>query len=165
MVPMQGSGGGGHTKEGGGTITIFCGACQGKHRPHTCGRTRGRKRRSPLEAMSNALSFSAPGHRTSLGFCELCLAKDRKIAMLERQLAQAEASRQACEQKVSSHRAPWLGYIIGEYWRMRRKYEEAVAAGILRADEGTEGATSEDDAVEASDEVCCLSPCFPFVNY
>ena len=147
-----------------GTITIFCGACQGKHRAHTCGRTRGRKRRSPLEAMSNALSFSAPGHRTSLGFCELCLAKDRKIAMLERQLAQAEASRQACEQKVLAYIGGCGSNIVDEYWRMRRN-EEAVAAGILRADEGTEGATSEDDAVEASDEVCCLSPCFPFVNY
>ena len=60
MVPMQGSGGGGHTKAGVGTITICCEACQGKHRPHTCGRTRGRKRRSPLEAMSKALSFCAP---------------------------------------------------------------------------------------------------------
>ena len=127
MVPMQGSGGGGHTKAGAGTITICCEACQGKHRQHTCGRTRGRKRRSPLEAMSNALSFCAPWHRTSLGFCELCLAKDRKIAMLERQLAQAEASRQAREQKIPSYTdEKWLGG-CGVYWRMRRKFDEAIS--------------------------------------
>ena len=67
-----------------------CEACQGKHRAHTCKvvrrTTRGRTRRSPLEAVENALSFCAPGSRMLCMSCELCLAKDRKIAALELRL-------------------------------------------------------------------------------
>ena len=82
--------------------------------------------------------------------------------MLERQLAQAEASRQAREQEIPSYTdEKWLW----QKWLWhRREVAMAMAAGAEGADEGTEGATSEDDAVEASDEVCCLSPCFPSVN-
>ena len=82
---MQASGGEGRTEVGVGTN---CEACKGKHRPHTCKivrrATSGRKRRSPLEAINNALPFCAPGSR--MFSCELCLAKDRRIASLERQL-------------------------------------------------------------------------------
>ena len=80
--------------------------------------------------------------------------------MLERQLAQAEASRQACEQKVPSYTtSDWL-----KLAKLKLAMAAAMAAGIEGADEGTEGATSEDDAVKAFDEVCCLSPRFPSVN-
>ena len=84
---MQASGGEGRIEVGVGTN---CEACQGKHRPHTCKvvqrATRGRTRRSPLEAVENALSYCAPGPRMLRTPCELCLAKDRKIAALERRL-------------------------------------------------------------------------------
>ena len=53
--------------------------------------TRGRMRRSPLEAVENALSFCAPGPRMLRMSCELCLAKDRKIAALERRLIDLES--------------------------------------------------------------------------
>ena len=73
-----------------------CEACQGKHRAHTCKvvrrTTRGRTRRSPLEAVENALSFCAPGPRMlRMSSCGLCLAKDRKIAALERRLMDLES--------------------------------------------------------------------------
>ena len=72
-----------------------CEACQGKHRAHTCKvvrrTTRGRTRRSPLEAVENALSFCAPGPRMLRMSCELCLAKDRKIAALELRLMDLES--------------------------------------------------------------------------
>ena len=88
---MQASGGEGRTEVGVGTN---CEACQGKHRAHTCKvvrrTTRGRTRRSPLEAVENALSFCAPGPRMLRMSCELCLAKDRKIAALERRLMDLE---------------------------------------------------------------------------
>ena len=76
-----------------------CEACQGKHRAHTCKvvrrTTRGRTRRSPLEAVENALSFCAPGPRMLRMSCELCfrvLAKDRKIAALELRLMDLESA-------------------------------------------------------------------------
>ena len=54
---MQASGGEGRTEVGVGTN---CEACKGKHRPHTCKIVRriarGRKRRSPLEAVENTLA-------------------------------------------------------------------------------------------------------------
>ena len=71
-----------------------CEACKGKHRPHTCKIVRriarGRKRRSPLEAVENMLSFCASGPRMSRTSCELCLAKDRKIAACEEELKQLD---------------------------------------------------------------------------
>ena len=83
-----------------------CEACKGKHRPHTCKIVRriarGRKRRSPLEAVENTLSFCAPGPRMSRTSCELCLAKDRKIAALERRLIDLESDLKiaACDEKI-----------------------------------------------------------------
>ena len=88
---MQASGG---EASGGEVVGTNCEACKGKHRPHTCKivrrNTRGRKRRSPLEAINNALSFCAPGPR--MFSCELCLAKDRRIASLERELQSGKHS-------------------------------------------------------------------------
>ena len=87
-----------------------CEACKGKHRPHTCKIVRriarGRKRRSPLEAVENALSFCAPGPRMLRMSCELCLAKDRKIAALERRLIVLESDLKiaACDEKIKDLR-------------------------------------------------------------
>ena len=87
-----------------------CEACQGKHRAHTCKvvrrTTRGRTRRSPLEAVENALSFCAPGPRMlRMSSCGLCLAKDRKIAALERRLMHLESDLKiaACDEKIKEN--------------------------------------------------------------
>ena len=93
-----------------------CEACQGKHRAHTCKvvrrTTRGRTRRSPLEAVENALSFCAPGPRMLRMSCELCLAKDRKIAALERQLIDLESDRKiaACDEKIKENNRKIAAY-------------------------------------------------------
>ena len=85
---------------------------------------------------------------------------------MERQLAQAMASRQVPTTKVQSYTDEKFQAWKQSALRLANldsiKYE--WGKGAEGADEGTEGATSEDDAVEASDEVRCLSPCFLCVN-
>ena len=94
-----------------------CEACQGKHRAHTCKvvrrTTRGRTRRSPLEAVENALSFCAPGPRMlRMSSCGLCLAKDRKIAALERRLIDLESDLKiaACDEKIKENNRKIAAY-------------------------------------------------------
>ena len=69
--------------------TGACQACAGKHRAHTCGRVLGRrKRRPPLAALENQLSFSKPGPLMKRGCCEGCLRKGRQIQGLQDDLAE-----------------------------------------------------------------------------
>ena len=66
-----------------------CLACAGKHRAHTCGRALAqRKRRSPLAALENELTFSKPGPLMKCGSCEGCLRKGRQIQGLQDDLAE-----------------------------------------------------------------------------
>ena len=94
-----------------------CEACQGKHRAHTCKvvrrTTRGRTRRSPLEAVENALSFCAPGPRMlRMSSCGLCLAKDRirvlrlQVLVVPQDILQDQRVGETVNQR---RRAGWLG--------------------------------------------------------
>ena len=139
---MQASGGEGRTEVGvGGTN---CEACHGKHRPHTCKvvrrATRGRKRRSPLEAVENALSYCAPGPRMLRTSCELCLAKDRKIAALERRLINLQQ--------------------MDEEWKWLDEESEQIDEELKQLDEELKDDLKQLDE-ESSDEVRWFPPDSP----
>ena len=133
-----------------------CEACKGKHRLHTCKIVRriarGRKRRSPLEAVENMLSFCAPGPRMSRTSCELCLAKDRKIAALELRLIDLlESDRKiaACDEKIkeSDRKIAACDEKIAACDEELKQLEE-------QSDEEEEQSDEEsDDEEEQSDEV------------
>ena len=145
-----------------------CEACQGKHRAHTCKvvrrTTRGRTRRSPLEAVENALSFCAPGPRMLRMSCELCLAKDRKIAALELRLMDLESALIAAYDENIKEAEEELEKIKEE--KIKRLEEEKMNAATANSESESESEESEksesdeseesesgDDAVESSDEV------------
>ena len=80
------------------------------------------------------LSFCAPGPRMSRTSCELCLAKDRKIAALELRLIDLlESDRKiaACDEKIAA---------CDEELKQLEEQSDEVAACVSRKLTGMEGA-------------------------